>query len=200
MNVDYEDLARKAKKIREQANQINLELSKAYESIGGMHSVWYGQLYNDLCVAFNNITGSLNQLLSLVVSDIPYALEIAANNYSSADRNGQKVTSAVHTEPKKIINVPIIKDIGMDYTESKVEPIRQKVITNLKSVKDRMNDIQVTYNTINWRSDASEAFATKLKKFKNEIDEYIQQIEGDFQKFMSQAAQTISTADKKSTV
>ena len=106
MNVDYEAIPGKAQQMRSQGEELNTELTTAYQSITDMHNAWYGKRYNELVKSFNNIIPQINEMLQLVVGDIPFALETVANNYSQADK-GSNVTSANNTAPKKISNFTI---------------------------------------------------------------------------------------------
>ena len=92
-HVDYEAMPRQAKAMREYALELNSELRAAYTNIGEMHNSWYGVRYNELVKDFNELIPQINDLLKLVVTEIPFAVETVANNYAQADK-GQNVTSA----------------------------------------------------------------------------------------------------------
>ena len=79
--VDYEAIPQKASNMRDLGMQLNNELKTAYQSIADMHNSWYGKRYCSLALDFNAMTPSLNEMLNLVVGEIPYALETVANNY-----------------------------------------------------------------------------------------------------------------------
>ena len=98
-HVDYEAMPRQAKAMREYALELNSELRAAYTNIGEMHNSWYGVRYNELVKDFNELVPQVNDLLKLVVTDIPFAIETIANNYAQADK-GQNVTSAEETSAK----------------------------------------------------------------------------------------------------
>ena len=113
-NVNYEAMPVQAQQMRRLGQELNEEVIKAYKSIGDMHTEWYGKRYNELVKVFNNIIPILNDLLDLVVGEIPFAIETVANNYSQADR-GYKVTSAANVAPNRVQNIALSNDVGMKF-------------------------------------------------------------------------------------
>jgi uncharacterized protein YukE len=199
MNVDYEAIPAQAKSMRTNGQSLNTELTKAYKSISDMHSNWYGKRYNELVKSFNSIIPQINELLELVVGDIPYALETVANNYSQADK-GSNVTSATKTSPKKITNLSTPNDVGMKFITTSVESTQKSVSTNFKNAKDKMNTIESAFNKIKWQSEASDAFKTKFKKLKSDIVTAFEDIDTQFKKLMTQALNDVQSAEKSNTV
>ena len=187
-NVDYEAMPKQAKQMRSYGQQLNTQMTNAYKSIENMHNSWYGKRYNELVKQFNNLTTQINEMLTLVVTDIPYALETVANNYSQADR-GTNATAAQKTSPKKITNLTIHNDVGMKF-----------VTTNFKNAKDQMNKIQAEYTKIKWQSEASEAFKSKFNKLKQNIISSFENIESQFTKLMTQTKNDIEKTEKANTV
>ena len=55
INVDYEAIPAQAQQMRTYGQDLNNELTTAYQSIADMHNSWYGQRYNALVKEFNNI-------------------------------------------------------------------------------------------------------------------------------------------------
>ena len=198
-NVDYEAIPAQAKQMRTEGQSLNSELTKAYKSIGEMHSNWYGKRYNELVKAFNNIIPQLNEMLDLVVGDFPYALETVANNYAQADK-GSKVTSANKTAPNKITNVSISNDVGMKFITTSVEATQKSVSTNFQNAVTKMNSIESAYNRINWSSEAADAFKTKFKKLKGDIIKAFEDINTQFKKLMSEALSDVQSAEQSNTV
>lgn len=199
MNVDYEAIPALAKQIRAHGQELNSEITTAYTSIGNMHNSWYGKRYNALVKSFNNITSQINELLTLVVGEIPFALETVANNYSQADK-GANVTSANKTAPKKISNLTLHNDVGMKFLTSEVSSVQKSVSNNFKKAKTKMNTIESTYSKIKWQSEASQAFKSKFTKLKNNIIKAFDEINSDFTKLMNQTLQDIQKAEKSNTV
>lgn len=199
MNVDYEAMPGQAQQMRAQGQELNSELTTAYQSIADMHNAWYGKRYNELVKSFNNIVPQINEMLQLVVGDIPFALETVANNYSQADR-GANVTSANNTAPNRISELSISNDVGMKFLTSEVSTTQSKVTTNFKNATDKMNTIESTYATIQWQSEASEAFAAKFKKLKNQIVSAFEEIKSQFTQLMNQAQEDVQSAETANTV
>lgn len=199
MNVDYEAIPAQAKQIRTYGQELNNELTTAYKSIADMHNSWYGKRYNSLVKEFNNLTTQLNELLELVVGEIPFALETIANNYSQADR-GSNATSAAKTAPKKISNISLSNDVGMKFLTSEVSNVQKSVSNNFQKARDKMNTIETAYAKIKWQSEASEAFKAKFQKLKNNIVKAFEDINSQFTALMNQTIQDIQATENANTV
>ena len=198
-NVDYEAMPRNAKQMRSFGQQLNTEVTNAYNSVRDMRSSWYGKRYNELVKKFNNMTTKINEMLQLVVTDIPVTLEKVANNYSQADR-GSNATTVDNTAPKKITNIKIQNDVGMKFITQNVENTQTSVSKNFKNAKDQMNKISTEYNKVKWTSEASEAFKTKFNKLKTEITKSFEDIEQTFSKLMNQAKEDVQKSETANTV
>lgn len=199
MNVDYEAIPGQAQQMRAYGQELNNEMTTAYQSIADMHNAWYGKRYNSLVKEFNNIIPQINELLQLVVGEIPYALETIANNYSQADR-GSNVTGANNTSPNKISEIAISNDVGMKFLTSEVSSTQSKVSTNFKNAKEKMNTIESTYATIQWESEAAEAFEAKFKQLKSQIVSAFDNIESQFTTLMNQTQEDIEATENANTV
>lgn len=198
-NVDYEAIPSQANQMRTFGQELNTELTNAYTSIQNMHSSWYGKRYNALVKEFNNIVPEINELLELIVGEIPFALETIANNYSQADK-GSKVTGAAKTAPKKVSNLAMPSDVGMKFITSEVTSVKTNVSTNFKNAKNKMNTIESAYSKIKWQSEASEAFKTKFLKLKKDIVDAFDNIESSFTKLMQQTLDDIQATENANTV
>lgn len=199
MKVDYEAIPGQAQQMRSQGEELNTELTTAYQSIADMHNAWYGKRYNELVKSFNNIIPQINDLLQLVVGDIPFALETVANNYSQAD-TGSNVTSANNTAPKKISNLTVSNDVGMKFLTSEVSSTQTKVSKNFENAVEKMNAIESTYSQVQWQSEASEAFLAKFQKLKTEIVKAFIDIKTQFTQLMNQAQEDVQSAESANTV
>ena len=192
-HVDYEAMPRQAKAMREYALELNSELRAAYTNIGEMHNSWYGVRYNELVKDFNELIPQINDLLKLVVTEIPFAVETVANNYAQADK-GQNVTSAEETSANNIENLPITNDVGMRFMTSDVAN------TQFDSSKELMNKIESEYNRVDWQSEASESFKARFEKLKNDILSAFDNINNEFSKLMTQTQEDIENTEKSNTV
>ena len=199
MNVDYEGIPSIAQQMRSKGEELNTELTTAYQSIADMHNAWYGKRYNELVKSFNNIVPQINEMLQLIVRDVPFALETVANNYSRADR-GTNITSANYTAPQKISELTISNDVGMKFLTSEVSSVKSKVSSNFKNAKAKMDTIESAYNKIQWQSDASEAFRAKFTQLKSSIVEAFENIESQFTTLMQQTLDDIQATENANTV
>ena len=199
MNVDYEGIPSIAQQMRSKGEELNTELTTAYQSIADMHNAWYGKRYNELVKSFNNIVPQINEMLQLIVRDVPFALETVANNYSRADR-GTNITSANYTAPQKISELTISNDVGMKFKTSAVASIQSKVTTNFKNAEEKMNTIESIYTKIQWQSEASEAFGSRFRELKTQILTAFNDIETHCTQLMNQAQEDIQSAENANTV
>lgn len=198
-HVDYEAMPRQAKAMREYALELNSELRAAYTNIGEMHNSWYGVKYNELVKDFNELIPQINDLLKLVVTEIPFAVETVANNYAQADK-GQNVTSAEETSANNIENLPITNDVGMRFMTSDVANTQRNVSAKFDSSKELMNKIESEYNRVDWQSEASESFKARFEKLKNDILSAFDNINNEFSKLMTQTQEDIENTEKSNTV
>ena len=198
-HVDYEAMPRQAKAMREYALELNNELRTAYSNVGEMHNSWYGVRYNELVKDFNELIPQVNDLLKLVVTEIPFAVETIANNYAQADK-GQNVTSAEETSANNIENLPITNDVGMRFMTAEVANTQRSVSEKFDASKELMNKIEAEYNRVEWQSEASENFKARFNKLKNDILMAFDNINNEFSKLMTQTQQDIETTEKANTV
>ena len=198
-HVDYEAMPRQAKAMREYALELNNELRTAYSNVGEMHNSWYGVRYNELVKDFNELIPQINDLLKLVVTEIPFAVETVANNYAQADK-GQNVTSAEETSANDIENLPITNDVGMRFMTSDVANTQRNVSAKFDSSKELMNKIESEYNRVDWQSEASESFKARFEKLKNDILSAFDNINNEFSKLMTQTQEDIENTEKSNTV
>ena len=198
-HVDYEAMPRQAKAMREYALELNNELRTAYSNVGEMHNSWYGVRYNELVKDFNELIPQVNDLLKLVVTEIPFAVETIANNYAQADK-GQNVTSAEETSANNIENLPITNDVGMRFMTAEVANTQRSVSEKFDASKELMNKIEAEYNRVEWQSEASESFKARFNKLKNDTLMAFDNINNEFSKLMTQTQQDIETTEKANTV
>ena len=197
--VDYEAIPGQAKEMRSCGKQLNSEVTKIYSSVEEMHGHWYGIRYNELVKGFNNLIPRLNEMLTLVVTELPYALETIANNYSLADK-GTKITVASSEGPNKLTNLPIINDVGMKFITTSVHEKQQSISANLKNAKEQMDRIESIYLRVQWQSEAAEAFKARLSKLKNEIVASFESLNTDFVRLMEQTQKDIEIAENANKV
>ena len=194
-------MASQAKNMRSLGQEINTQLITAYQSIENMHSVWYGKRYGELVVAFNNIIPSINSLLQIVVKTIPSQLETIANNYSQFDE-GVNVTTVDTTEPQKIVERNVPSDAGMAFDLAAVSDVQKSVVTNLGNAKEKLNEIETTYDPVasSWGGEAAEAFLLPCKTVKEKIVDSFENIKIQFAKLMDQAQEDAQHTEGANTV
>lgn len=197
--ADYEEIAKQANVIRTQGEEVNAQMISAYNEVTNMHNSWYGIRYNKLVQGFNEMNPLIREMTTLVVGEIPFALETIANNYSQVD-SGSNVTSANNTAPEKISDIPVSNDVGMRFITGEVEAIKKSVINYFKQATDKMNEIEGTYGSITWESEAAASFKERFTKLKGEIVNSFQEIEKNFTELMAQALADMEAAENANTV
>ena len=200
IRVDYESIPSQAKSIRESGEQINALLINVYNQIGNMNNCWYGKRYNTLVKEFNEITETINQLLNLVVGEIPYALECVANNYSQAVED-INVVSANNKAPKTINKISITnKNNGVRFMSKQVNTIKETILSDLQKVCDYMNSINSKYGNLRWNSEVSDSFKNKLQKISTDVVSAIDSIKSEFSNLVIQAQNDMQSAENNSMV
>lgn len=199
-NVDYVQMPTQAKLIRDKGRELNRKVKLVYQKVADMHADWYGQRYASLIEQFNKLSPSLNEMLKLVYTEIPFVLESIANNYAKAD-TGSGVCSPAETPINAITNIPTHKeDVGMRFITVRVEETKNIVRSNFDSAKALLDEIQVIYKNIKWESDAATKFGTAFAKLKNNIDSQIEEINASFVKLMNQTEADMQTTENANTV
>lgn len=197
--VDYLAMPKRAEEIESCGMQLNRELSAAYASVSEMHEDWYGIRYNELVKEFNGMIVNLNEMLKLVITDIPRTLKEVANNYSRVDR-GQNATDADVRNPNLITAIAISNDVGMRFMTANVISKQQQISRNFNSSVEHMNQIETIYRAVVWDSEASEAFRRKFETLKASIVSAFERTNTEFKTLMEQAQQDIERAEKANTV
>ena len=185
IKVDYEAIPRQTMSMRTNGKELNTELQDVYRNIERMHSFWFGARYNALVMEFNKIVPSINDLLELVVDEIPYTLDTVANNYALADR-GTGVTKAAKEMPQRIAELPVNNDIGMGFVTTEVENTQQIVSKNFQNAIQKMNVIESEYERITWQSESADAFKAKFRKLKTQIINSFENLNKQFTNLMNQ--------------
>lgn len=197
--ANYGSIPTIARQIRAYAQELNTEMVNVYANIADMHNCWYGKRYNELAKGFNDIRQDVNDLLELVVGDIPYLLETVANNYAQADK-GSNITSAMKADPKKVATLAMPGDVGIKFNTEEVKTLQTKVSTNFQNAIKKMDIIDTTYKKIEWSSEASEAFKVKFTKLKGEIVAAFENLNTQFTKLMAKTIEDIQASESANTV
>lgn len=197
--VDYEAIPRQAMSMRTHGKELNNEIFAAYQSIEEMHKSWYGKRYNALVAEFNKIIPNLNELLELVVDELPFTLETVANNYALAD-TGSGVARAAKETPRKLTNINSSSDIGMKFVTSEVETVQQTISRNFDSAKEKMDMIESEYAKISWQSEAADAFKVRFRKLKTEIVRSFEELKSQFTTLMNQTKDDIQRTENANTI
>lgn len=198
-SVDYEAIPQKASNMREIGMQLNNELLTAYQNVTDMHNVWFGKRYQSLVLDFNALIPQLNEMLALVVGEIPFVLETVANNYAMVDM-GSNIVGAQQTAPTRIADIAIATDVGMRFLTSEVNTIQNTVSTNFENSKELMNNIESVLNQVQWESEAADSFRARFAQLKGNIVNSIDNIRSEFVKLMQQAQDDIQNAESANTV
>lgn len=199
INVNYEAIPAKTESMREDATRLNSEITAAYESVAEMHNYWHGKRYNALVAEFNKMTDAINDMLELVVGEIPSALNTIANNYSQAD-TGAKVATAAKESPRKIASLTVFEDVGMKFVSEQVTTIQGSVSKNFKNSIDLINSFESKFNQVDWQGVAAESFRAKFNKLKGEIVKAFENINSQFTNAMEQTKNDFASTENANNI
>lgn len=202
--VDYNTIPDHAKKIKEFGKGIGRDCKEIYVQIGQMHNAWHGVRYSTLVKDFNRIRPNINELLKLIVGEIPYALYTVANNYALADTGNKAPKTEAMEEPEQIQDLETFdSEKDLRYMSTDVGNVKTEIDTKFKDVNSKLESIKGEMNTVKenfWKSDAANAFDTKFNQLKNNITTAFEDLNSQFSKLMQQTEDDINTAEKSNTV
>ena len=196
ISVDYEAMPKQAASMRQKGKEINSEIVAAYKEVENMHGAWYGVRYNALVVEFNKIVPGVNELLELVVDQIPSALEQVARNYALADRGDASGIQVNKENPQRIVDLSLFNDEGMLFNETRVLETLSNVQKNFKNSIDRMSEYEIEYSKISWQSEAADAFRSKFNKLKTDVTNSFENLNTQFTKIMGEAKADYENTDR----
>ena len=197
--VNYKEIPSKVRKMRDAANEINGEIVNSYTKISAMKSNWHGTRYNELAKKCNSIIPDINKLLKLVVTDIPFALEQVANNYSKADR-GSKIVSEQQIASRNIPEITMTTEETMKFITSEVTNVKNAVSTSFTKTMSKLDEYQNVFNSINWNSEAADIFKREFKAAKVKVSSALNDIQELFTTLMRQASEDIQAAESGNTL
>ncbi len=198
IKVDYESFPAAVSQIRAKASDLNTNIVKSFKAIDETHSVWQGTRYNELVTKFSNITEDVNEILQLVVGDIPYTLEQIANNYIAADTETD-AAQARKDEPTKVsITIPGKEILFID--SSAVDPYKSQVQKSLEGAKEDMNSISNTVNNLTWEGQAADSYKSRLSELKTSLTTSFDDISNSFTELSRSAQDEFEEAERKNDV
>lgn len=196
--VDYQAIPGVAANIEGKGSEMNSVVSKAYSEVDGLRATWHGLRYNTLIALFNDISVSVNELLKLVVVEIPTALSQVAQNYANAEGTSVSVTNG-----GAVTNVPTLSDSNAEtlaFNSADAEGVRNSVKGYFVQASDLMEQAQSDFNSLNWNSDAAQAFKNKMAQLTSQITSAFTNINTQFSTLMTEAQQDIEAAESSNTV
>lgn len=202
-SVNHSNMDQKAKEIRSMALDMNANLTKAYETMKKLHSDnnWKGNRYNTVSAAFNKQVECLNSILTSTVTDIPLAIEVAANNYSSADGTGRP-----HDEIKRPINtIQKLSETNptdvMTYIPNAVHQAQGAITDYINKAKKDLEDIIRIYGEVNWKTEgASIAFKNSLNESREKIDAALKEVTTIINEQIDASDEAMKESEDSSTV
>ena len=183
--VDYENIPSKAKKIREDARQINSKLLDVYSQLEKMQNSWRGAKYEELAKKYTSLIPVFNRSLEVLVTEIPYMFEVISNEFSNVDIQ-KNITTAQRETPKKITEISIQKDKNLKYLISGIESAKNAIIKDFNEISNLLDSIGTTIGQIQIENSAMTEFKKYAQKF---ISEYRQLISTSVKQFSSSMEQ-----------
>lgn len=197
--VQFAQIPNIAKQMRTQGQNLHTEFKNAYASVTAMKSDWYGNRYNTLINGFNEIRTSINDILTIVVTELPKALETVANNYSNFE-SGNNVCTVQTTSFQAIGEINESTQSGMRFILTSVQTTQTRVNANFTKALEIMGQIERTFGTITWESESATTFKAKFTELKRKIEKSIGDIKEAFGKNMKSTFDDIQAAERANTV
>ena len=198
MEVNYKEMPGKAIQMQGLGRQLNGELSSAWSNVNGLRSTWHGVRYNSLIALFNNVTASVNKILTLVVSTIPDQLGTIARNYSIVD--GDVCAPVEAASPTAIESIENSDTSSMSYDPATALSVKESVMKNLNNAKGYMDNIVSVFNTVSWVSEARTNYQAQLETLKSEIVAAIDGINNQFTTLMNEAETDMKAVENANNV
>lgn len=198
-SVNYEMMPNKAREMRENARTLNQELKKVYSSLEEMHTNWYGKRYNELIKAFNGLIPQFNEILSLLVTKIPNAIETAANNYAMYDID-EKITVVADETPDKLNTIALKDDIGMRYITENVVATKNEIDTDFKNVKSKLDEIAGKFGEIEWEAISGNNFKAEFTNLKASIENSVENVKVQFAQLMTKAEEEMEKTENANNI
>lgn len=196
--VDYEGLPTQAGLIRTEGKNLYDNLKKLFQEAENMHSNWYGIRYNSFITELNSMIPAVNDILRLVVDDIPIALETVAKNYALADGAAPKAVN--EKELPTVESVESVTDVGLRFVSTSVATNKTNIETYISNSVQNLSTIQTYWSEVVWESDAATAFGTKFETLKSSIENALNSVKSNLTKLMAAAEEDISLAESNNTV
>ena len=197
--VNYKEIPRKVKQMKDGAMNINNEMFSSYNKIIDMRSDWYGEKYNELAVKCNRVAPDIEKLLVLIVTDIPYSLEEIANNYSVAD-TGSKVVNQLKVTIKKIPHVELTQINSMRFIQPEVIRVKDEVSTSFGKALNELDVFQKVFDSITWNSEAAEVYRREFLESKNKVKSLLADIKKLFETLIKESTEIIEKAESSNTL
>lgn len=198
MEVNYQEIPGKANQIQQLGEQLNSEVTTAWNNVNDLRGTWHGTRYNVLISYFNKATDSINAILRMVIDEIPTALGTVAMNYAKAD--GQSVASVGAGNITAIQTLADSDTSTMAYQSSAAAAVQSQVNTNFSNAEKCMNDIETTFASITWESEAKRAFQERFSSLKAQIIDELNEINKQFTALMQASQADIEGAETANTV
>lgn len=194
--VGYLSMAKESKRIRTYAREFNNELELMYNSIIEMNKSWNGVRYNNFVNKFNTkIKNTLNGYTEFIVCKVPYTLERIANVFANADGVGN-TTSAELSNYKKLPIIPLHDDNELKFIESDVIEQQEAFSKHLINAICKVEEIDIAYKKILWKSDGAKLFYGHFIKRKNEIIRELNNLNDIFTKEMANVRDDYNKSEK----
>lgn len=198
-NIQYQDFKKVAANMRAKGQSLKTDLNNAYTEVGKMSKDWYGSRYNSLVEQFQKLQPKLDEIIKIVITDLPYAIEEAARNYEKFE-SGSAKTTATKTNAGNITKLNKSSQPGMRFMETDVKKCKNMVEDKFKAAKKNMTSIEDEFKKITWQSNSATVFKTKFSTLKGDIDEALGKIITDFDTLITDTITDIKNVESANTV
>ena len=196
--VDYEKMPGQAATIRTEGNSLKDNLNGLFTEAKNMHENRYGLRYNSLITELNSMIPVVDDILKLVIDEIPVALETVARNYALAD--GATPNTVNEKEMPSMESIETTVDVGMRFISTSVSANKDTIETKIQNALENLSAIESEYSNVVWDSESATAFSEKFSSLKSSIEIALNSVKTNLSKLMVAAEEDISNAEQNNTV
>ena len=196
--ANYKTFPDAVNKILDRGQSIGTEINNTFDLIDDMHSVWQGARYSELCKKFQDLKPVVEDVLR-VCAEIAANLDTVYRNYEAADRGTTYSGKAEVTPPSvKDVTVPGEEPLNIDIAS--VNDYKPKVKSKLGAVNGMLDSIDTIVYDLEWDSPAASNFKGEIRRLKDEMKNSIDEVNGLFDSFSTEAAETFAKAENANNI
>ena len=193
IRANYTEIPGIASQMSEEGSNISKLLSDSYKQVDELKSTWNGIRYNTVIAEFNSVIPTINEMETLMITEITSALGQVAKNYASVDGG----TAAAVNEGAKIPTEEISNADTevLRYDSAAAESVLGIVKSNFASIQDGLEQYKAQFDSLDWDSPAAENFKARFTTLSASLKESFESLCASFEKGMTQAKEDMERAE-----